>query len=65
LPKPRRMDGGITVLAYPACTRRQLLANAAIAASRVARRMAGQIFRLVNGETSGRRRLVFPDMGVA
>jgi hypothetical protein len=28
-------------------------------------RMTGQIFRMVNGESSGRRRLVFPDMGVA
>jgi hypothetical protein len=33
--------------------------------SRVAKRMTGEIFRLVNGEMSGRRRLVFPNMGVA
>ena len=33
--------------------------------SRVAKGMTGEIFRLVNGEMSGRRRLVFPNMGVA
>ena len=32
---------------------------------RIARRLTGEIFRLVNGERSGRRRLVFPNMGIA
>jgi len=31
----------------------------------IAKRLTGEIFRLVNGDTSGRRRLVFPKMGVA
>jgi hypothetical protein len=31
----------------------------------IARRMTGQIFRLVGGEMSGRRRLVIPNMGIA
>jgi hypothetical protein len=34
-------------------------------ASHIAKRLTGEIFRLVNGDTSGRRRLVFPKMGVA
>jgi hypothetical protein len=33
--------------------------------SHIAKRLTGEIFRLVNGDTSGRRRLVFPEMGVA
>jgi hypothetical protein len=32
---------------------------------RIAGRLTGEIFRLVAGERSGRRRLVFPNMGVA
>jgi hypothetical protein len=32
---------------------------------RIAKRLTGEIFRLVNGERSGRRRLVFPSMGIA
>lgn len=34
-------------------------------ASHVAKRLTGEIFRLVNGEMSGRRPLVFPNMGIA
>ena len=32
---------------------------------RIAKRLTGEIFRLLNGEMSGRRRLVFPNMGIA
>jgi hypothetical protein len=34
-------------------------------ASQITKRLTGEIFRLRNGEMSGRRRLVFPDVGVA
>jgi hypothetical protein len=32
---------------------------------RIAKRLTGEIFRLVNGEMSGRGRLVFPNVGIA
>jgi hypothetical protein len=33
--------------------------------SHIAKRLTGEIFRLVKGDTSGRRRLAFPNVGIA